>query len=242
MQIALAQLQSTSHNLEANMGKHKAYIKKAALLGVQLLVFPELSLTNYEPKLAHTLAMEKGDERIKEFQTLSDFLNIHFAIGLPIQSEHGIQICLGIFSPNVSTVFYAKRKLHQDEFPYFVPGHSPFQLNFDDTLVSFGICYETMFEDKVEEAALAGSSIYLASVSKSQKGVEDAYRQYGKFCSKHRICMGMVNSIGASDNFVAAGGTAWWNTNGERLNAMPDDKEGILLYNTNNHTCTPLIF
>ena len=242
MQIALAQLQSTSHNLEANMDRHKAYIIKAALQGVQFLLFPELSLTNYEPKLAHIHAMEKGDERIKEFQKLSDSLDIHFAIGLPIQSEHGVQIGLGIFSPNTSTVFYAKRKLHQDEIPYFVPGHSPFQLKLQDSLVSFGICYETMFEDKVEEAALAGSSIYLASVSKSQKGIEDAYRQYGRFCPKHRISLGMVNSIGASDDFIAAGGTAWWNTNGERLYAMPNDKEGILLYNTDHQTCTPLIF
>lgn len=64
MLLALAQLKSLSNNLEGNSKKHIDYVHLAAAHGVNLLVFPELSLTNYEPKLAHSHAMEKGDKRI----------------------------------------------------------------------------------------------------------------------------------------------------------------------------------
>ncbi|MBL8133237.1 MAG: carbon-nitrogen hydrolase, partial [Anaerolineae bacterium] len=46
--IGLAQIYPKLADLSANLDKHLAYVEQAAAQGVQLLVFPELSLTGYQ--------------------------------------------------------------------------------------------------------------------------------------------------------------------------------------------------
>jgi len=57
--LGLAQIRTTLGDVNANLAKHLAYIDDAAKQGVDLLVFPELSLTGYVlqdlvPTLAHS--------------------------------------------------------------------------------------------------------------------------------------------------------------------------------------------
>lgn len=47
LQVGIAQIAPELMNIEANVEKHIDYIRKAAKEGVELLVFPELSLTGY---------------------------------------------------------------------------------------------------------------------------------------------------------------------------------------------------
>ena len=47
--IGLAQLDSRLGALEANLEKHLEWIERARAQGVDLLLFPELSLTGYRP-------------------------------------------------------------------------------------------------------------------------------------------------------------------------------------------------
>src|SRR3989304_2631492 len=56
--LALAQIKTTLGDVQANLDKHLAYVEQAAQQGVQLLCFPELSLTGYVlqdlvPTVAH---------------------------------------------------------------------------------------------------------------------------------------------------------------------------------------------
>ena len=56
--LGLAQIKTTLGDVQANLDKHLAYVEQAAAQGVQLLCFPELSLTGYVlqdlvPTVAH---------------------------------------------------------------------------------------------------------------------------------------------------------------------------------------------
>ena len=42
----------------------------------------------------------------------------------------------------------------------------------------------------------------------------------------------MVNAIGGSDNFIANGKTAVWNSKGELLEMLNSKHEGLLIYNS----------
>jgi predicted amidohydrolase len=57
LRIGLAQIAPTLGNVKSNLGKHLAYIEQATAQSVDLLVFPELSLTGYMLQdLAHEVA------------------------------------------------------------------------------------------------------------------------------------------------------------------------------------------
>jgi predicted amidohydrolase len=62
--IAAAQGVSVRGDIPRNITTHSTAIATAAMQGVSVLVFPELSLTGYEPDLAAELAMTPSDSRL----------------------------------------------------------------------------------------------------------------------------------------------------------------------------------
>lgn len=68
MRIAIVQLEPFKGNIEKNIETHLAWIKQAIDKCTDLIVFPELSLTGYEPELAKTLATDQYDQRFDCFQ------------------------------------------------------------------------------------------------------------------------------------------------------------------------------
>ena len=69
--IAAAQIPSVRGAIEENIATHTAAIAAAARNGVTVLVFPELSLTGYEPDLAAELAMTAADSRLAPLVALA---------------------------------------------------------------------------------------------------------------------------------------------------------------------------
>jgi predicted amidohydrolase len=58
--IAAAQSSSIPGDIEANVARHAVFVRTAARAQVNLIVFPELSLTGYEP----TVKELKGKEAL----------------------------------------------------------------------------------------------------------------------------------------------------------------------------------
>lgn len=56
--LAAAQCAVQAGAIDANLALHQQFMRRAQALGVGLLVFPELSLTGYEPTLADALAQD----------------------------------------------------------------------------------------------------------------------------------------------------------------------------------------
>ena len=100
MKISVAQIESFRGNIQRNIDHHLTFIQKAVNEGVELIVFPELSLTGYEPELAETLATSIHDSRFDEIQRKSDLHKISIGAGMPIRSEAGIHIGMIVFQPN----------------------------------------------------------------------------------------------------------------------------------------------
>ena len=98
MKVCIAQTRPVKGNVSANITAHKKLIALAVTNGAEAIFFPELSITGYEPKLAKDLAVHKDDERLDEFQHLSDNNGITIGIGVPTISENGIQISMICFS------------------------------------------------------------------------------------------------------------------------------------------------
>ena len=76
MKICAAQIKSLKGNVEANVEHHKRLVELAVSNGVDVIIFPELSITGYEPQLAKDLATDQNDSRFDDFQKLSNQNNI----------------------------------------------------------------------------------------------------------------------------------------------------------------------
>ena len=80
------------------------------------------------------------------------------------------------------------------------------------------------------KAIAAGANIYLASVAKSQKGINKAKAYFPKAAKQHSIPILMANCFGYCDNFQSVGQSAVWNKAGEMIGQLSDKEAGLLIY------------
>lgn len=194
-----------------------------------LIVFPELSLTGYEPGLAEVLATNHQDTIFDPLQQISDNSKITICVGMPTKTGSGILISMIIFQPDEPRQIYSKQQLHKDELPYFINGTEQLYLTFNNIKVAPAICYESLLKEHSEQCFKNGAKIYIASVAKSAEGVEKAFKHFPDVASKYGMTVLMSNSIGPSDNFLSAGKTSIWNDKGLLVGQLNDVDEGILI-------------
>jgi predicted amidohydrolase len=97
MKIAAAQTRSIKGDIQANIENHKKLIDLALSNGADTIIFPELSLTGYEPTLAKELATTQDDGRLNEFQTISNTNYIIIGVGFPLKNNFCLTISMVIF-------------------------------------------------------------------------------------------------------------------------------------------------
>ena len=233
MKIALAQIRTIKGKVDQNIQNHLRFIEQAVAQKADLVLFPELSITGYEPELAAVLACTSNDPQFDVFQEISNQKNIIIGVGMPILKNKAICISLLIFSPHQNRQVYTKKYLHADEVPFFKAGQNA--SNFiKNTSISLAICYEIFVKDHAKKAGEDGATIYLASVAKSEKGVKKAYDRLSKVAKNKKMLVLMCNNIGYCDNFEAKGLSAAWNKEGRLIGQLKGDKEGLLVIDTVN--------
>ena len=109
MKIAVAQIKPVKGDVETNLAVHNKWINLAAHYGAEMIVFPELSITGYEPTLAKELATSINDSRFDLLQQLSDAFFVTIAAGMPIDNDEGITISLVLFQPHQPRELYSKQ-------------------------------------------------------------------------------------------------------------------------------------
>lgn len=236
MKICAAQTRPKIGNIAENISAHKKLAELAASRGADIVVFPELSLTGYEPKLAKDLATTANDSRFNDFQKICDQTQITIGAGIPIPSKNGIQIGMLIFQPNTPRQVYCKQRLHSDELPYFVESQTELFLNLKDHRIAPAICYESLLPEHSEKAFKNGATTYIASVAKSARGVEKALYHYPETARKYSMPVLMSNCVGPCDDFVGVGGTAAWNSKGQLVGQLDSTSEGLVIFDTEIQT------
>lgn len=238
MKICLVQFKPDKGNIAANITRHQAFIHTAVDNGAGTVIFPELSLTGYEPTLARELATTITDSRLSVFQTLSDTHRATIAVGIPLQTETGITISLLFFQPLHAPVVYSKQYLHPDEEPFFVAGKSHFTQMGGQPALAPAICYELFVPAHSDAAHRHGATVYAASVAKAEKGVAAAMQRLPLIAQQYGFTVLMANCIGVNDGMICAGQSAVWNSSGQLLGQLNSHSEGLLCYNTQSGEVT----
>jgi predicted amidohydrolase len=236
MKISVAQTRPARGDIHANIASHKALTQRAAAAGAEVIVFPELSLTGYEPTLASELATELDDPRFGELQSLSDEHTLVIAAGMPTRAAKRCCISLLLFRPQLQRGIYSKTFLHEDEEPFFVPGRIAPQLQIGETKIALAICYEISVPEHLTRALQLRPDIYIASVAKSASGIDKALARLAQIAKVNTLPVIMSNCVGPADGGECAGRSSAWNQRGELIGQLDDHSEGLLTVDTNNLT------
>ena len=232
MKICVAQTRPVKGDIQSNIDNHKKLIGLAVSTGADIIIFPELSLTGYEPELSRELATDQDDSRFDDFQKISDTKQITIGVGVPTKNNTGTCISMVLFQPHETRQTYSKKFLHADEEEFFISGQSFTGLIGKQANIALAICYELSVPEHSENAFRSGAEIYIASVAKSAIGVEKASKSLADIAHKYSMTVLMSNCVGYCDNFESAGKTSIWNKKGLLVGQLNDTNEGIIMIDT----------
>lgn len=231
MKLAVAQIQPVSGSIRTNVDRHLKLIELSLHHDADLLVFPELSLTGYEPTQASEWALAAEDPRFHRFQEIADHQSMIVTVGFPLRTNDQSslpRISAQIFRPNSTPRIYSKQFLHDDEKPYFECGADSVMIH-SDPAVALAICYELSVAEHERRAFDAGATAYVASVAKHECGVRDAYVRLSEIAKRNSALVMLSNCLGIHDGVMCVGQSAVWDRQGNLLAQLDSENEGVII-------------
>lgn len=232
MRLCAVQCRPLTGDVARNLAAHVHLARQATELGADLVLFPELSLTGYEPELAGRLSTVPDDSRLDALQALSDAHRTAIAVGLPVRSRVGVHIGMVILRPARARLLYLKQHLATSEEAYFVPGSGFATFAVAGTAVAPAICYELSVPDHAATAAAAGAEVYAASVAKTAGDAGRAGATLAAIAQRYAIPVVMANAVGPCDGDSCAGNSSAWGANGALLARLQGPGEGLVVLDT----------
>lgn len=232
MKICVAQTRPIKGDIQRNIDNHKKLIDLAISYSADTVIFPELSLTGYEPELSKELATSQDDSRFDDFQKISDTKRLTIGVGVPTKKNTGICISMVLFQPHKARQTYSKKYLHPDEEEFFISGQSSTGLIGNKTNIALAICYELSVPEHSENAFKSGAEVYIASAVKSVNGVDKAIKRLSDIGNKYSMTVLMSNCVGQSGGYECAGKTSIWNSKGLLVGQLNNTNEGIIIIDT----------
>lgn len=232
MKICVAQTKPVPGDISSNIENHKNLIQLAVDNGADMIIFPELSLTGYEPAFAKDLATTQDDSRLDDFQEISNASKITIGVGLPTKNDAGICISMVIFQPHKERQTNSKKYIHADEEPFFISGENNPILKVNEKNIAMAICYELSVPEHAENASKSCAEIYIASVAKTASGVGKAHKRLSEIAGEYSMTVLMANCIGPSGDGDCAGKSGIWNNKGVCIVQLYEQGEGILMIDT----------
>jgi len=228
--IAVAQSSSVKGDIAENVRRHAKFVSCAAEHGAHVVVFPELSLTGYEPTVAGETAIDSDDPQLDPLRELSDRLKVTIIAGCPIRSEKS-KPYIGAFviRPDMPVEIYRKRFLDGDEVPYFISSNDVIVCNCRETSVGIAICADISHPVHPAEAAETGATVYAAGVAITPKGIGTAEANMARYARDHNLLTAMANYATDTGGYAIAGRSAIWNESGDMVARAPESGECIVI-------------
>ena len=230
MKIAAAQIKSTVGDITANLDCHYKMIEFAGQNGVDLITFPEMSITGYCREKGKELAFKKNDKRLVKMKTLSDNYNIVIIAGAPIEINNQLFISSFIIQPHRVIQIYTKQNLHgkESKFYHASSDYNP-SIQLKNEIISFAICADINNELHPKNVKQQHCTIYIPSIYFSVDGVNEGHETLAKYAKMYSFNILMSNYCQEHWNLKAGGRSAFWNKEGELIGEMDTKNIGILI-------------
>lgn len=230
MKIAAAQIKPIEQNTNSNIQTHLRMIDLAAKENVELIVFPEMSLTGYEREMAEQLSFTENDIRLNVLKDKAEEHKMLIIVGAPIKIDATLHIGSFIFFPDRTTSIYTKQFLHDGEEKYFTPSsiYNPL-IEFQNENISIAICADINNPMHPKQAYNRKTTLYISSIFYTPNGIEKGQKTLSNYAKGYSMKVLTANYTGTSYNIESAGQSGFWNTEGELIKQLDNLEENLLI-------------
>ena len=163
IKVALVQMNALVGKVDKNLQEHRKYVERAAKLGVELLCFPELSITGHWPdKKRYDVAEEvPGGASYHFIEELAREYGMFIGAGIA-EIENGV-VYNTYFVAGAKGIVGKQRKLHPsgDEYFYYKAGDRLNVFDIGKANVGIVICFDNMFCEVQRCLAVKGAEVII---------------------------------------------------------------------------------
>ena len=227
--LAAAQSESIRGDVAANLERHLLLVRLAARHAVDILAFPELSLSGYELDLAERLAFAEDDRRLEPLRRAATGHRIVLVVGAPVRLPSGLHIGAFIVRPRRPLELYTKHHLGGDEGRFFQPGDRNPLIELPDATAAVAICADTNHASHPRRAAARGATVYLAGVLFDPAEFDVVTSKLSGYAAEHSMAVALANHGAPSSTLESAGGSSIWSETGELITRLEGLGAGIVV-------------
>jgi len=224
LRVGLAQINCTVGDLEGNTKKIIQYLDKAKRMGVELVCFPELSISGYPP-----------EDLLLKPQFIQDNLK---ALKKIIPKTEGLTAVIGFVDKN-GEIYNAAAVIHDkklvdvyhktnlpnygvfDEYRYFQPGEKFSVYQLGDLVFGVNICEDIWYpEGPAKAQALIGEAFIIVNINASPYHMgkwKERENMLSTRAKDNRVFLLYNNLVGAQDELVFDGMGMIFNPQGKTL-------------------------
>lgn len=237
--VAAAQIATTPEDIEANLPVHLEYIERARSQGVDLLVFPELSLTGYHLSSdGFRLARARRSKATQILAEASAGMTTHFGF---IEEGPGAQFYNATLAVRDGEIQHLHRKVNLpsygnlDESKHFASGRFIETATLVDTWrYAILICADAWNPGLVHLAAMNGATLLSLPISSSVDAVDGEFSNptgwdlaIRFYAMMYGMPVVMTNRVGDEGPAHFWGGSAIIDAHGNVI-AQADDSQTLL--------------
>ncbi|MCX6610522.1 MAG: NAD+ synthase, partial [Acidobacteria bacterium] len=251
MRIALAQINTTVGDFDANRKKIVDFARRAAESAAQVVLFPELCLTGYPPRdlVEKPSFLARAEAEVLRIAAETADLPIHIIVGSVAPSHQTV----GKKVLNSAVVLHrGQEKFRQtkmllptydvfDEGRYFYSAQSQSLLLIEGVPVALTVCEDTwnqkqifaerLYErDPISELKAQGAQLLLSiNASPYEQGKRALRRElFETIAQEHGLPCVYVNSIGGNDHLVFDGSSFAMDARGQVIAEGPSFAESLI--------------
>lgn len=237
IKLALAQFSCKREDKKTNLQRIEELAIKAKQQGVDLVIFPEMSLTGYVVKdQIYELAEAIPGPSVKAIEALAKKTGLHIIFGMPELSQktqatlYNTAVLVG---PKGFIGKYRKMYLptHSvfEEKRYFRPGYEPAVFDTELGKIGLTICYDVFFPEVFRLTRLSGAQLIVCvsaspAVRKSYFEVLTSARAI-----ENTAYLAYVNLTGVEDGLQFWGGSRLISPTGDVLAKAKYDEEDFVI-------------
>jgi len=220
MKIALVSLNQVWEDKEVNLSLCEDYIKEASMQKVDLIIFPEMTLTGFSTNIEKISEVESSSKTIIEFQRLSKKYNIAILFGVVIKDENKA-LNRSVFVDNNGNILGIYTKIHPftftEEDKYFNAGNKLSVVEYQGIKIALTICYDLRFPE-LYSASSKQSDMVVNIANWPKKRVEHWNTLLKARAIENQTFVIGVNRIGTDGNSLEYKESSnIYNANGDRL-------------------------
>lgn len=226
MRIAAVQCISHPGDIAGTAAEHALQIGEAADSGAAVVLFPELSLTGYEPDLIdlHGIRIAVDSPVLQPISLVCQRRKVHALIGVPTAGGALPHIGVLHVDPRGAVqLAYAKRYLNVGEIGIFTAGNSPAVVEVGGWKLALSVASDASVNSHPTAAVATGADAYLVGalyLIGSEPRIEEQMREV----TSHGVWAVMAQYSGGTGGGPACGRSGAWAPGGRevvRLGAGP---------------------